>query len=75
MKKVEPQEVSRYWSKLPKTHADALLLYLNGNSYQDVSDELEIPVGTVKSRIFSARMILKRAVVEMLTGDKAPGSA
>ena len=37
---------------------EPITMYMNGFSYQEISDQLSIPMGTVKSRIFSARKIL-----------------
>ena len=37
-------------------------MYLEGYSYQDIADQLEIPLGTIKSRIFYARKELKEKV-------------
>lgn len=41
------------------------MFYVDGYSEQDVSDMLEIPVGTVKSRLHHARARLKEEVVRM----------
>lgn len=35
-------------------------MYLDGYKYNEISDELEMPLGTVKSRIFFARRELRR---------------
>jgi RNA polymerase sigma-70 factor (ECF subfamily) len=44
----------------------ALLLehHLEGRSVEELADRLSIPVGTVKSRLFSARRALERALSE-----------
>lgn len=34
-------------------------MYFNGFKYQEIADELEIPIGTVKNRIHIARKLLK----------------
>lgn len=33
-------------------------LYLEGFKYKEIADELDIPIGTVKSRVFQARKVL-----------------
>ena len=38
---------------------DAVLLYAKGYSYMEIADMLEIPVGTVRSRISTARKLLR----------------
>jgi RNA polymerase sigma-70 factor (ECF subfamily) len=35
------------------------MMHFTGYKYQEIADELELPLGTVKSRIFFARMALK----------------
>ncbi|MCL1932933.1 MAG: RNA polymerase sigma factor [Candidatus Azobacteroides sp.] len=36
------------------------LMYLDGYKYNEISDKLELPLGTVKSRIFFARREIRR---------------
>jgi RNA polymerase sigma-70 factor (ECF subfamily) len=38
-----------------KAYLDAFMMYFNGYKYEEISDILNIPLGTVKSRIFLAR--------------------
>jgi RNA polymerase sigma-70 factor (ECF subfamily) len=38
------------------------LLHYNGFKYQEISDQLSLPLGTIKSRIFFARKALKEKV-------------
>jgi RNA polymerase sigma-70 factor, ECF subfamily len=60
-KQVELQEMARALSALPKEQREVVLLVaLDGCSYQEVSDKLRIPVGTVMSRLFRAREALRR---------------
>ena len=51
-------------SELPPIHKSCVLLrYLIELSYNDISEILDIPIGTVKSRIAEARKKLKGSVV------------
>lgn len=52
----------------PEFRAAAILVDLEGMSLEDAADTLEIPIGTVKSRVFRAR----RQLAEEL-GNFAPG--
>lgn len=50
---------------LPPEQKEALIMCdLEGLSYQDISDILEIPIGTVRSRIFRARLNLRGLLPE-----------
>lgn len=46
--------------KLPEGHRVPFLMCYEGFKYQEIADELKIPLGTVKSRIFLARKQLVR---------------
>jgi len=39
-------------------------------SYQEIADTLEIPVGTVRSRLSRGRKLLQRALWEYLSGEE-----
>lgn len=53
-------EVQKAISRLPDKLRAAVLLYdLEGLSYEEISDALGCPVGTVKSRLFNARVQLR----------------
>lgn len=57
-------------SRLSDDHRQVLdLHYRAGMSYQDVADELDVPIGTVMSRLHRARHALKEAV-EMAEEDE-----
>lgn len=43
-------------------------MHFDGFKYQEIADELDLPLGTVKSRIFFARKVLKNKIIE-LYGD------
>ncbi len=56
---------SLLWDKinqLPKKSREPFIMYVNGNSYIDIAEVLDIPIGTVKSRINYARTILKKRI-------------
>lgn len=53
--------------RLTAEHRAVVVLYdLNGFSYQEISQMLDIPAGTVKSRLNRARLILKKHLQEHL---------
>ncbi|UII32834.1 sigma-70 family RNA polymerase sigma factor [Fulvivirga ulvae] len=58
--------VSELLGKLPAQHKTVLtLFYLEQQSIRDIASILKLPEGTVKSRIFYARELLKRKYKEV----------
>ena len=61
------QMVHNALQELNAEHRAVVVLYdLNGFSYQEIAQMLELPVGTVKSRLNRARLILKDLLEEHL---------
>lgn len=53
-------DIQEAFGKINTTYKTPLKLYADGYSYIDIAEQLEIPVGTVKSRIFKARKLLQK---------------
>lgn len=54
-------EVQRALSLLPDKLRSTILLYdIEGMSYEEIAEALGCPIGTVKSRLFNARMQLRK---------------
>lgn len=63
------QDLSRALRKLPPEQSEVLLLIgLEGMSYQDAAKALNVPIGTVMSRLARARATLRRLTEG--TGEK-----
>jgi RNA polymerase sigma-70 factor, ECF subfamily len=59
------EEILRAVDDLPEEFRTVVLLSdLEGLAYQEISDLLEVPVGTVKSRLFRGRRRLQEALYE-----------
>lgn len=53
-------DVSHMLQALSEEHREVLVLReLNGHTYEEISDLLSLPVGTVESRIFRARQVVR----------------
>ena len=58
--KIVDDEVLKAIDQLPETFRETLVLSdVEGMSYQEIAKILDIPVGTVKSRLFRARQALQ----------------
>lgn len=54
------------WARIP------FLLYYKGFKYEEIAEELDIPLGTVKSRIFFARKCLREMIRRNYRHDLIP---
>ena len=58
-------EVQRALSSLPEHYrATVVLSDMEGLPYDDIAEVLDVPVGTVRSRIHTGRRLLRRALAE-----------
>ena len=63
-KKVEAELVQTILNRLPEKFKSVLILYyMQDHSYQDISEILAIPIGTVMSRLFRAKQAMKKALL------------
>jgi RNA polymerase sigma-70 factor, ECF subfamily len=59
------EEVMRAVDDLPETFREAVVLCdLEGLSYPELTEVLEVPVGTVKSRLYRGRRLLQQALYD-----------
>ena len=56
------EELGKMIEGLDASIKDPFLLHYQGFKYQEIADQLELPLGTVKSRIFFARKALKSEI-------------
>lgn len=61
------RELERALGRLPEKHRSILILReIDGLSYQELSEALEVPIGTVMSRLFHARAKMQEMLREYL---------
>ncbi len=64
-------EVQQILSALPEKYKTPLLLYfMEDMSYQEISETLEVPMGTVMSRLSRARHHFKKAMLQLAVREK-----
>lgn len=64
-KSIVDEEVLRHIQELPEEYRTAVVLSdLEGFTYLEIAEMLEVPLGTVKSRLFRGRRVLQQALYE-----------
>ena len=58
------QEITKAIGELNDELRVPFTMYVSGYHYNEIADALDIPLGTVKSRIFFARQALKTKIEE-----------
>lgn len=56
------QEMTKSIANLPQEYKKPFQMYLDGYHYDEIAQNMEIPIGTVKSRIFHARQKLMQTL-------------
>ena len=56
------QEMQRMLDSIGRLYSVPFLLFYKGFEYQEIAEQLNIPIGTVKSRIFTARVKMKQMI-------------
>lgn len=59
------QEMKRMLNSMGDIYSIPFLMFYKGYEYQEIATQLNIPIGTVKSRIFSARVKMKQMLGEL----------
>ncbi|RBQ11306.1 sigma-70 family RNA polymerase sigma factor [Pedobacter miscanthi] len=54
------EDIRRALTSIPEAYSYPFQRYFEGYKYEEISEELGIPLGTVKTRIHQARLMLKK---------------
>ncbi len=74
-KKVDELQIQRILDKLPEKYKSPILLYfMEELSYQEISEYLDIPIGTVMSRLSRAKIFLKKEMLKVIKYDASYGN-
>ena len=57
-------EITKIISMFPAEFSQPFSMYVAGYKYEEIAQELNLPIGTVKSRIFAIRKKLKNILVD-----------
>lgn len=58
------EDISKAMREVSLDFTEPFMMYFNGFSYQEISEQLDLPLGTIKSRIFFARKELQSKLKE-----------
>lgn len=57
---VEPEQLQQALNAMPETYRTPLILYFfDGFSYRDIAEQMDLPIGTVMSRLSRAKSFLR----------------
>lgn len=59
---LEMLRIQSYINQLPEDQAKPFMMYFEGYKYEEIADLMEVPLGTIKSRIYYARKFLKNVL-------------
>jgi len=60
------KEIHRVVNSLPKEYKIPFSMHVSGFKYREIADKLELPLGTVKSRIFFTRQRLQQQLKDFV---------
>ncbi|MEM9917327.1 MAG: RNA polymerase sigma factor [Bacteroidota bacterium] len=63
------EELVTIVDQLDKKFKEPFLLHYNGYSYEEIATQLQMPIGTIKSRIYTARQYLRKEVTRLYKAD------
>ncbi len=63
---VQQKEINERINNLQDKFKAPLLMRIQGFNYKEIAEELDLKMGTVKSRIFFARKILMKSLIEFI---------
>ena len=55
-----------WYKTIPKFKEIIIMYEINGLSYDEISNKLDIPIGTVKSRLYNAKKILAEELADLI---------
>jgi RNA polymerase sigma-70 factor (ECF subfamily) len=72
-RKEEAETIQSILDTLPEKYKTVLIFYyMEDSSYQEIAEMLDVPIGTVMSRLSRARQILKKALLRSMINESPP---
>lgn len=71
---IEPEQLQRALDDLPEVFRTPIILYyFEDFSYKDIAEQMNLPIGTVMSRLARAKGILRQRLLPALNGRATDG--
>ena len=72
-RKEEAETIQSILDKLPEKYKTVLIFYyMEDSSYQEIAEMLDVPIGTVMSRLSRARQIMKKEMLRSMINESPP---
>lgn len=68
--KIVREDITKALKNLSQHHSIAFIRFFEGYKYREIASELDIPIGTVKTRIHEARRLLKKGLHVYRNGNR-----
>ena len=59
-------EITTAIDEFPEKYRKPFSMHIAGYKYEEIADEMQLPLGTIKSRIFAARQMLQKRFADYL---------
>ena len=62
---IKMQEIQKALASIDEKFSKPFMMHFEGYKYEEIAEELQLPIGTVKTRIHKARMMLQEQLREL----------
>ncbi|MGN8055036.1 RNA polymerase sigma factor [Pedobacter sp. 22163] len=69
--KIANDEIRRALSKIPGKLSGPFIMHFEGHTYRELAEEYAVPIGTIKTRIHTAKKLLKDMLFELRSYEVA----
>lgn len=62
---IKMEEIQKALANIDEKFSKAFMLHFEGYKYEEIAEQLQLPIGTIKTRIHKARLMLQEQLREM----------
>jgi RNA polymerase sigma-70 factor (ECF subfamily) len=76
LRNLDAEAIAKGLDELPADHREIIVLReMEGLAYKEIAEIMDIPIGTVMSRLARARKMLRDRLSDVLEADEPPSAA